>query len=480
MGGKTSSSITAEGTGARARASRGAQDPRVVSAYCWIVAVAYVGLMGSFAQDTNSVGGRRILELAGWLALTLASDGLRLRLWSDFTFAMSFPVALAAAMVFPPWQASLVAFAGSADFRTSVPWSRSLFNRAEVGVSVLCAGLVFREFSVSSFQWPAVVVAASAAATVDVVVNLLLVLLPVSVLHRSRPSEVFRRALGPDPKRAILVYCSLGLLAPVMALTYRAGGFLPLLALGGALVLAWMVHEQARGLHEAAKEVERKTRVIATATEQVARERAEERRLLAAELHDEVLPALFQVHLMGQVVRQDLEQGRLLELDEDVPQLLRATESAQTAIREVIGGLRRSSLGSDGLVATLRALAEELTSSSGVPFELELEDSKASPAAELVAYLVAREAMSNAARYARAKRILVRLYSADESLYLMVADDGIGFDPSGVDSEAHFGLELMRERAVSGGGSLVIDSRMGRGTTVSLRIPATHRDQRTH
>jgi signal transduction histidine kinase len=459
MGGKTSSSITAEGAGARARASRGAQDPRVVSAYCWIVAVAYVGLMGSFAQDTNSVGGRRILELAGWLALTLASDGLRLRLWSDFTFAMSFPVALAAAMVFPPWQASLVAFAGSADFRTSVPWSRSLFNRAEVGVSVLCAGLVFREFSVSSFQWPAVVVAASAAA---------------------RPSEVFRRALGPDPKRAILVYCSLGLLAPVMALTYRAGGFLPLLALGGALVLAWMVHEQARGLHEAAKEVERKTRVIATATEQVARERAEERRLLAAELHDEVLPALFQVHLMGQVVRQDLEQGRLLELDEDVPQLLRATESAQTAIREVIGGLRRSSLGSDGLVATLRALAEELTSSSGVPFELELEDSKASPAAELVAYLVAREAMSNAARYARAKRILVRLYSADESLYLMVADDGIGFDPSGVDSEAHFGLELMRERAVSGGGSLVIDSRMGRGTTVSLRIPATHRDQRTH
>ena len=55
---------------------------------------------------------------------------------------------------------------------------------------------------------------------------------------------------------------------------------------------------------------------------------------LAGELHDEVLPALFKVHLMGQVLKQDLASGQLLQLEEDLPGLLDATLVAQALCGE--------------------------------------------------------------------------------------------------------------------------------------------------
>ena len=74
------------------------------------------------------------------------------------------------------------------------------------------------------------------------------------------------------------------------------------------------------------------------ATDSLANERRDERQVLAGELHDEVLP-LFKVHLMGQVLRQDLDSGRQI-----LPELLTATEMAQSAIRDVVRGLRGAKL----------------------------------------------------------------------------------------------------------------------------------------
>ena len=80
--------------------------------------------------------------------------------------------------------------------------------------------------------------------------------------------------------------------------------------------------------------------------------------VVAGELHDEVLPPLLKVHLMGQVLKQDLRAGRLLDLDDDLPgAAIRHPEVAQGAIREVLGDLRRSSLGPGGLTPTIRLLA---------------------------------------------------------------------------------------------------------------------------
>src|SRR5439155_1571476 len=90
-------------------------------------------------------------------------------------------------------------------------------------------------------------------------------------------------------------------------------------------------------------------------TNQIGQERMDERRLIAAELHDEVLQPLFKVTLMAQVLKADLARGQLLELDQDVPELLTASDLASTTLRELIGDLRRSALGRGGVSSSLEA-----------------------------------------------------------------------------------------------------------------------------
>src|SRR5205823_7111867 len=122
----------------------------------------------------------------------------------------------------------------------------------------------------------------------------------------------------------------------------------------------------------------------------------------------EVLPPLFKVHLMGQVIRRDLDSGRLLDLDQDLPELLSATEVAQEAIRSLVGDLLRSPLGPDGLLGTIRLLASQLEDQTSARIELALSDVNASNLAQLLAYQVVREALNNAVHHSNAQVIRIR------------------------------------------------------------------------
>jgi signal transduction histidine kinase len=171
------------------------------------------------------------------------------------------------------------------------------------------------------------------------------------------------------------------------------------------------------------------------------------------------------------VLRQDLNSGRLLDLDEDLPELLTATEAAQSAIRYLVRDLRRSSLGPGGLNTTLELLANQLEAAGSPSIDLSLSDVGGSSLSQLLIYQVAREALNNAARHSRASRIAVFLYRDDGLIRLVVEDDGIGFDASQVDRDAHFGLQLISERIEAGRGRVVIDSRLGAGTRVMATLP---------
>ena len=110
-------------------------------------------------------------------------------------------------------------------------------------------------------------------------------------------------------------------------------------------------------------------------------------------------------------------------------------------------------------------------------YRFETDEGKASLAdlfrgrSQLLVYQVAREALNNSARHSRASRIEVRLWKENGLIRLTVADDGIGFDPVLVDREAHFGLQLIVERMEAASGRVVIDSRLGQGTTVTAAMP---------
>ncbi|MGZ5306881.1 MAG: sensor histidine kinase, partial [Actinomycetota bacterium] len=171
------------------------------------------------------------------------------------------------------------------------------------------------------------------------------------------------------------------------------------------------------------------------------------------------------------VLRQDLNSGRLLDLDDDVPQLITATEAAQSAIRSLVRDLRQSSIGPGGLNVTLELLARQLEAAGSPTVRLELSDVGGSHVSQLLTYQVAREALNNAARHSRASRITVRLFRESGLIRLIVEDDGVGFDPCQVDANEHFGLQLMAERVEASRGRMVMDTQLGGGTRVMVTLP---------
>jgi signal transduction histidine kinase len=176
---------------------------------------------------------------------------------------------------------------------------------------------------------------------------------------------------------------------------------------------------------------------------------------------------------MGQVLRQDLAKGRLFELDEDLPELLAATEEAQRAIRDLMADATKSPIGASGLVPTLQLLVEGTNNAEGAPrVELDARAVNASPLSQLLTYQVVREALHNAVKHSDATKLSIRIWSEGEAIRVVVADDGVGFDAHAVDSDEHFGLQIMRERVAAVGGTLVVETGPAAGTTVAAVIPA--------
>jgi signal transduction histidine kinase len=93
---------------------------------------------------------------------------------------------------------------------------------------------------------------------------------------------------------------------------------------------------------------------------------------------------------------------------------------------------------------------------------------------ETTIYRLAQEALNNVAKHARADRVDIVLEHTHEHVSLIVEDNGIGFNPSEVQTVPEgFGLIGMRERAALAGADFQIESAPGSGTTVILRVPAS-------
>jgi signal transduction histidine kinase len=415
-----------------------------------------------------------LLAVGLWILVAAAGDLMPVRLWGPVSLSMSLPVTLAAGMVLSPIEAGLVAFVAAFDpreFRGQVSLARGLYNRSQVAVSVALASMAFHGMGGDVLDWPRVALVGFVALTVDWAVNSFLVLAPLVYMTKLPLSKVLLGVYGRSPLQHLVGYAGLGLLAVLLGTVWASVGPWGLVAFLVPLGLARQVFLQGKTLQEADARLEMKDRALVAAADHVLDERRDERMAVAGELHDEVLPPLFKVHLMGQVLRQDLLSGRLLDLDDDIPELLRATEVAQDAIRSVLRDLRRSSLGPGGLNSTIELLAQQLEAGGASTFRLVLEDVGGSSVIQLLAYQVAREAMTNAARHSKATMVSVTLERSEGVIRLRVEDDGIGFLPHAVDQEAHFGLQLIKERVEAAGGSVFVTSELSLGTRVVANLP---------
>jgi two-component system sensor histidine kinase UhpB len=193
----------------------------------------------------------------------------------------------------------------------------------------------------------------------------------------------------------------------------------------------------------------------------------EERKRVARDLHDEVNQALTALLLRVEAAAQQAPP----ELRDELDETKRLANQAMQQLMDLARQLRPAALDDHGLAAALAGYVREYARRGPAKARLEV-DRGLGPLpkdVELVIYRVAQEALTNASRHAQASCIEVELGRIDSRVVLQVTDDGRGF---AFDEESKgLGLSGMRERALLVDGTLEIDSRPGKGTTVRLEVP---------
>jgi signal transduction histidine kinase len=211
-------------------------------------------------------------------------------------------------------------------------------------------------------------------------------------------------------------------------------------------------HLERRGPEQLAAS---RARIVATADET--------RRRIERDLHDGLQQRLVALvlELRGVKYMAPTRQVLLEELSRVEAEL----GSALDDLREISRGIHPAILSEGGLAPALRTLARR----SGVPVELDVPPMEARfpEPIEVAAYYVVSEALTNAAKHARASVARVAVEQRNGSLHLSIRDDGAG----GADPGRGTGLVGLRDRVEAMGGTIVVASPVGAGTLLLVALP---------
>lgn len=202
-----------------------------------------------------------------------------------------------------------------------------------------------------------------------------------------------------------------------------------------------------------------RARIIATADET--------RQRIERDLHDgiqqQIVSLLLELRLAQASVAPEMQA-----LHEHHARIEHGLDSVLDELREISRGIHPAILTKAGLGPALKALARR----SALPVELELDGERRWPEQiEVAAYYVASEALTNAAKHARATKVSVTLSEQDAHVKLAIRDDGIG----GADPAHGTGLVGLFDRIEALGGRLEVASPPGRGTSLLIEIPLEDR-----
>jgi PAS domain S-box-containing protein len=199
-----------------------------------------------------------------------------------------------------------------------------------------------------------------------------------------------------------------------------------------------------------------------------------ERRNIARELHDEIGQALTGLKLALEMNRRlpaNRAKANLSEVEALVNDLI-------AQVRDLSLNLRPAMLDDLGLLPTLVWHFERYTAQTHVQVSFTqtgLEGRRFAPDVETTVYRIVQEALTNVARHAGVSEVEVGIWADQNTLSLQIKDRGVGFDADTVRTAGiSGGLSGMRERAITLGGQLLVDSARGAGALLKVQIPLTH------
>jgi len=202
--------------------------------------------------------------------------------------------------------------------------------------------------------------------------------------------------------------------------------------------------------------------------------RLEERTRIAQELHDTLLQTFISATMQMSMALET--PGINGPLKPRLDRVLQIMNQGITEGRNTIQNLRSADSRSLDLVMSLSSIQEELSVQSGVDFRITVagrQQPLKTPIRQEI-YRIGREALLNAFRHSRARKVELELVYSDRVLHMRVRDDGCGIDPEvlRVGRDGHWGLAGMRERASKIGAEIEISTEAQGGTNVQLSVPA--------
>ena len=227
------------------------------------------------------------------------------------------------------------------------------------------------------------------------------------------------------------------------------------------------VARRTRQLKEAMSKLEHETQASATLAE---------RNRLAGEIHDGLEQGLSAVMMQLDGLESKLPAdpagvARHLELARSMVRFSR------TEVRHSLWDWKSSALTDKDLGGALGDIAQHMGSGNETLVSVQVSGKAVALPTAIEHHLlrIAQEALNNALKYAAASAINISLEYNGENVRLVVRDNGRGFDPEHVlsGSNGHFGLQNLKSRARKLGGTLKIDSLLGRGTIIEATVPVT-------
>jgi signal transduction histidine kinase len=187
------------------------------------------------------------------------------------------------------------------------------------------------------------------------------------------------------------------------------------------------------------------------------------RRRIERDLHDGAQQRLVSLSLEMRTAEASVPP-ELHSFKDQISHLVTGLTGVSEDLQEISRGIHPAILSKGGLGPALKTLARR----SAVPVELDLRVDRRLPVSvEVATYYVVAEALTNAAKHARASVVHLYAEAEDANLRLLIRDDGIG----GADTANGSGLTGLVDRVEALGGQMTISSQPGRGTSLLVQIP---------
>ncbi|MDQ8190461.1 sensor histidine kinase [Roseibacillus persicicus] len=217
-------------------------------------------------------------------------------------------------------------------------------------------------------------------------------------------------------------------------------------------------------------------------SEQIEKEAAhKERQHFARELHDTLQQNLTGISMQVENAQLQFETQSREKSEENLERIHQLIVECQQETREAISQLRGAATTRGSLAIFVEDSMRERARVAEVKFEVETIGQPKPYDSFTVRHIlrILHEAFVNAINHSQANSIKLIFDYQDEQLVTTLSDDGRGFDPRTVETEGHFGLIGMRERAELIGAELQLDSSRNKGTRISLKVSASNQQLET-